>query len=91
LTVSLLFAISRKGLHTCFSPVILARDRCSGGGASGSINVVRKSGVNIHHGDTFLFVQNGTLNPKEPLTNETPKPELDRGRVGFALGGPDHS
>lgn len=60
----------------------------SGGGAGGSINVVTKSGANIHHGDAFLFVQNGTLNAKEPLTNETTKPELNRERVGLALGGP---
>jgi outer membrane receptor for ferrienterochelin and colicin len=60
----------------------------SGGGAGGSINVVTKSGANIHHGDAFLFVQNGALNAKEPLTNETSKPALDRERLGFALGGP---
>lgn len=60
----------------------------SGGGAGGSINVVTKSGANILHGDTFLFMQNGALNAREPLTNETTKPALDRERVGFALGGP---
>ena len=60
----------------------------SGGGSGGSINVVTKSGANIHHGDAFLFVQNGALNAKESLTNETTKPALDRERVGFALGGP---
>src|SRR6266436_7164716 len=32
----------------------------SGGGASGPINVITKSGVNTLHGDAFLFVQNGT-------------------------------
>lgn len=60
----------------------------SGGGAGGSINVVTKSGANIHHGDAFLFVQNGALNAKEPLTNETTQPSLNRERVGLALGGP---
>lgn len=60
----------------------------SGGGSGGSINVVTKSGANIHHGDAFLFVQSGALNAKESLTNETAKPQLDRERVGFALGGP---
>jgi len=60
----------------------------SGGGAGGSINVVTKSGTNIHHGDAFLFVQNGALNTKEALTNETTKPALDRERAGLALGGP---
>ena len=60
----------------------------SGGGAGGSINVVTKSGANIHHGDAFLFVQNGALNAREALTNETTQPGLNRERVGFALGGP---
>ncbi len=60
----------------------------SGGGMGGSINVVTKSGANIHHGDAFLFVQNGALNAREPLTIETTKPGLDRERVGGALGGP---
>jgi hypothetical protein len=49
---------------------------------------VTKSGANIHHGDAFLFIQNGALNAREPLTNEMTKPGLDRERVGFALGGP---
>src|SRR5262249_3791384 len=60
----------------------------SGGGAGGSINVVTKSGANIHHGAVFLFVQNGAINAREPLTNETTQPSLNRERVGFALGGP---
>ncbi len=60
----------------------------SGGGAGGAINVVTKGGANIRHGDAFLFVQNGALDAREPLTNETTQPTLDRGRVGFALGGP---
>jgi outer membrane receptor for ferrienterochelin and colicin len=60
----------------------------SGGGAGGSINVVTKSGTNIYHGDAFLFVQSGTFNAKEALTNETTKPSLDRERAGVALGGP---
>jgi hypothetical protein len=59
-----------------------------GGGAGGTINVVTKSGVNIMHGDAFLFVQNGRLNAKEPLTNETSSPDLNRMRAGLALGGP---
>ena len=60
----------------------------SGGGAGGSINVVTKSGANVHHGDAFLFVQNGALNAREPLTNETTRPDLSRQRAGLALGGP---
>src|SRR5438552_4010154 len=33
----------------------------SGGGASGPINVITKSGVNTLHGDAFLFIQNGVI------------------------------
>jgi hypothetical protein len=46
----------------------------SGGGASGPINVVTKSGVNTLHGDAFVFVQNGALNARDSLTNETAAP-----------------
>ena len=60
----------------------------SGGGASGPINVVTKSGVNTLHGDTFLFVQNGALNARDPLTNETGAPDLSRFRAGLSAGGP---
>jgi Carboxypeptidase regulatory-like domain/TonB dependent receptor len=60
----------------------------TGGGAGGSINVITKSGANVHHGDAFLFIQNGALDAREPLTNETTQPALDRQRAGFSLGGP---
>src|ERR1700681_1578994 len=60
----------------------------SGGGASGPINVVTKSGVNTLHGDAFLFVQNGALNARDPLTNETGDPDLNRFRAGLSAGGP---
>jgi outer membrane receptor protein involved in Fe transport len=60
----------------------------SGGGASGPINVVTKSGVNTLHGDAFLFVQNGALNARDPLTNETGAPDLNRFRAGLSAGGP---
>src|ERR1700730_16982787 len=60
----------------------------SGGGASGPINVITKSGVNTLHGDAFLFVQNGALNAKDPLTNETGDPDLNRFRAGLSAGGP---
>src|SRR5579863_2267446 len=66
----------------------------SGGGASGPINVVTKSGVNTLRGDAFVFVQNGVLNAKEPLTNETGPPYLNRFRAGLSAGGPlvrDHT
>ena len=60
----------------------------SGGGASGPINVVTKSGVNTLHGDAFVFVQNGALNARDPLTNETAAPDLSRFRAGLSAGGP---
>src|SRR5215831_1298309 len=66
----------------------------SGGGASGAINVISKSGVNTLHGDAFVFVQNGALNGKDPLTNETEPPYLSRFRAGLSMGGPivrDHT
>src|SRR5215472_2959947 len=46
----------------------------SGGGASGPINVITKSGVNTLHGDAFVFIQNGAFNARDPLTNETQPP-----------------
>jgi hypothetical protein len=60
----------------------------SGGGASGPINVITKSGVNALHGDAFVFVQNGALNARDPLTNETDAPGLSRFRAGLSAGGP---
>jgi outer membrane receptor for ferrienterochelin and colicin len=60
----------------------------SGGSASGPINVITKSGVNTLHGDAFVFVQNGALNAREPLTNETEAPDLNRFRAGLSAGGP---
>ena len=60
----------------------------SGGGASGPINVVTKSGVNTLHGDAFVFVQNGAFNARDSLTNETAAPDLSRFRTGLSAGGP---
>lgn len=66
----------------------------SGGSAGGTINVVTKTGANVHHGDLFLFLQNGALNAREPLTNETTSPDLTKYRLGGAFGGalvPNHT
>jgi hypothetical protein len=66
----------------------------SGGGASGPINVITKSGVNTLHGDAFVFIQNGAFNAKDPVTNETGPPYLNRFRTGLSAGGPlvrDHT
>ena len=60
----------------------------SGGGASGPINVITKTGINTLHGDAFVFVQNSALNARDPLTNETAPPDLNRFRAGLSAGGP---
>src|SRR5260370_26755340 len=60
----------------------------SGGGASGPINVITKSGVDTGHGDALGFVQNGALNARDPLTNEASAPGLSRFRAGLSAGGP---
>lgn len=60
----------------------------SGGGAGGSLNVVTKTGVNTIHGDAFIFIQNGAFNARDPLTNETEPPYLNRYRTGLSAGGP---
>jgi hypothetical protein len=59
----------------------------SGGAAGGVVNVITKSGVNTLHGDAFVFIQNGSLNAREPLTNETEAPNLNRFRAGLSAGG----
>lgn len=58
-----------------------------GGAAGGSINVITKSGANQMHGDTFIFIQNGALNARDPIGNESSKPSLERYRAGASNGG----
>jgi hypothetical protein len=60
----------------------------SGGASGGSINVVTKAGANLIHGDAFLFAQNNALNARQPLTDGPTKPDFNRYRAGFAIGGP---
>ncbi|MGH9523359.1 MAG: TonB-dependent receptor [Terriglobales bacterium] len=60
----------------------------SGGASGGAINVVTKSGANIHHGDIFVFAQNGALDAQPPLLEATGKPDVSRYRAGGAIGGP---
>lgn len=60
----------------------------SGGASGGSINVITRSGVNIVHGDAFLFAQDSTFNARDPFETEPEKPSFRRFREGFALGGP---
>src|SRR5262245_10277062 len=61
----------------------------SGGGSSGAINVVTKSGANTLHGDVFVFGQSGVFNAR-PKLEETrdADPALRRYRAGAAIGGP---
>ncbi|GAC1504984.1 MAG: TonB-dependent receptor [Terriglobales bacterium] len=59
----------------------------AGGAAGGSINVVTKSGANIHHGDAFVFAENGVMDARPPLEGDLGKPDLSRFRIGAALGG----
>ena len=60
----------------------------AGGASGGSINVVTRVGTNQVHGDTFLFLQNGALNARDPFETETTTPNLHRYRAGAAVGGP---
>lgn len=60
------------------------RIRASGG----SINVVTRVGANIIHGDAFVFLQNGSLDARDPFETESAPPSLHRYRAGLALGGP---
>ena len=39
----------------------------TGGASGGAINVVTRIGTNQIHGDAFLFLQNGSLNARNPL------------------------
>jgi hypothetical protein len=60
----------------------------SGGASGGSIDVVTRTGANQLHGDAFLFLQNGSLNARDPFESETVRPLLHKYRIGLALGGP---
>jgi hypothetical protein len=60
----------------------------TGGASGGSINVVTRIGSNINHGDAFVFLENGSLNARNPFETESAAPSLHRYRAGMALGGP---
>jgi hypothetical protein len=59
-----------------------------GGSAGGSVDVETRSGVNLQHGDAFLFVQNGALNGTPALEIVPRKPDENSLRAGFSTGGP---
>lgn len=58
-----------------------------GGSAGGSVDVETRSGANLQHGDSFLFVQNGTLNATPALERVPRRPDESRLRVGLSTGG----
>ncbi len=60
----------------------------TGGASGGSIDVVTRIGANAIHGDAFLFLENGSLNARNPFEAESATPNLHRYRTGVALGGP---
>ena len=60
----------------------------TGGASGGSINVVTRIGADAIHGDAFLFLENGSLNARNPFEAESARPNLHRYRTGAALGGP---
>ena len=60
----------------------------TGQASGGSINVVTRMGANAVHGDAFLFLENGSLNARNPFEAESATPNLHRYRTGVALGGP---
>jgi hypothetical protein len=47
----------------------------TGGASGGSINVITRNGVNVLHGDAFVFVENGALGARNPLETERAAPE----------------
>ena len=59
-----------------------------GGASGGSINVVTRTGANVIHGDAFIFQQNSALNARNPFASDLAKPNFDRFRTGFSIGGP---
>lgn len=59
----------------------------AGGASSGAINVVTRGGANVHHGDAFLFAENGALDAPPKFRDAPARPDLSRYRVGLSLGG----
>ncbi|MGB7621528.1 MAG: carboxypeptidase regulatory-like domain-containing protein [Terriglobia bacterium] len=75
------FQINRSGYNAEF-----------GGGSSGSVNIITKSGTNELHGNVFEFFRHEKLDARNPLdfserTTGTRSP-FKRNQPGFTLGGP---
>ena len=60
----------------------------SGGASGGAINVVTRTGTNVIHGDAFVFLQNGSLDARNPFETERMAPSLHLFRAGTSVGGP---
>jgi len=59
-----------------------------GGSSGGSINVVTRTGANVLHGDAYIFVQNASLDARDPIETAPGKPDFNRYRIGSSIGGP---
>ena len=59
-----------------------------GGAAGGAVNVVTRSGTNVWHGDTTLFLQNEAVNARNPEVGENRKPRFRRFQPGASINGP---
>jgi hypothetical protein len=57
-----------------------------GGGSTGVVSVVTKSGTNTWHGDSFLFARNQYFNAKDYFSKA--KDGYTREQYGLAIGGP---
>ena len=71
-----------------FQVVNLGFSAESGGASGGSINVITRTGANAIHGDAFVFLQNGSLDARNPFETERAAPNLHYYRVGTSQGGP---
>ncbi|PYV63899.1 MAG: hypothetical protein DMG97_36570 [Acidobacteria bacterium] len=59
-----------------------------GGSSGGSINVITRTGANVLHGDAYIFVQNASLDARDPIETAPGKPDFNRYRIGSSIGGP---
>ncbi len=59
-----------------------------GGAAGGLVNVVTHTGQNIWHGDATFFLQNETLNARNPEVETAERPLVRKYQPGTSAGGP---
>ena len=59
-----------------------------GGASGGSINVVTRTGANVIRGDAYIFLQDSSLNARDPIETAPGKPDFRRYRIGSSMGGP---